>query len=258
MVIGIIHDHHKSTEKPLTFQILDYMLCFDSMWLEEVMNDLYEAGVNDDKLALISKINESNEIAVQTPVGLTRRENVKNIVCQGDPWGSIECSISVDGFGKESLNPELQPYQYKNEVPMPLLGMVDDVFLISENGYKTQCLNGFINAKTAAKRLQFGAQKCQVMHIGKNIPKHKTTDLYVDGWLMKETENKNTNTKETVEKFNGEEEINQTENTKYLGQIISNDGTNIKNIENRSQKGIGLVNKIDTTLRNTPGGKYHF
>ena len=53
---------------------------------------------------------------------------------------------------------------------------------------------------------------------------------------MKETENRNTNTKETVEKFNGEEEINQTENTKYLGQIISNDGTNIKNIENRSQK----------------------
>ena len=77
----------------------------------------------------------------------------------------------VDGFGKESLNTELQPYQYKNEVPMPLLDMVDDVFIISESGYKTQCLNGFINPKTAAKRLQFGAQKCQVMHIGKH--KHK-------------------------------------------------------------------------------------
>ena len=141
---------------------------------------------------------------------------------------------------------------------MPLLGMVDDVFIISESGYKTQRLNGFINAKTAAKRLQFGAKKCQVMHVGKHIPKHKKTDLYVDGWLMDETDNKNTNIKDAEEKFNGEEEIIQTDNTKYLGQIISNDGTNTKNIENRAQKGIGLVNKIGTTLTNTPGGKYHF
>ena len=139
---------------------------------------------------------------------------------------------------------------------MPLLGMVDDIFIISESGYKKQCLNGFINAKTAAKRLQFVTTKCQVMHIGKDIPKHKKTDLYVDGWLMKETEN--TNTKETVETFNGEEEIKEADDTKYLGQIISKDGTNTKNIESRGHKEIGLVNKIETTLSNTPGGKYHF
>ena len=164
----------------------------------------------------------------------------------------------VDGFGKESLNPELQPYQYKNKVPMPLLGMVDDVFLISESGYKAQRLNGFINAKTAIKKLQFGTQKCQVMHIGKHIPEHKKADLYVDGWIMTETEVKNTNTEDESEVFNGEEELKETENTKYLGQFISNDGTNTKNIENRVQKGIGLVNKIETTIKNTPGGKYHF
>ena len=75
-------------------------LCFDSMWYEEVTNQLYEAGVNDNKLALLAKINESNDIAIKTPVGLTRRENIKKIICQGDPWGGIECSLMVDGFGK--------------------------------------------------------------------------------------------------------------------------------------------------------------
>ena len=50
----------------------------------------------------------------------------------------------------------------------------------------------------------------------------------------------------------------EADDTKYLGQIISKDGTNTKNIESRAHKGIGLVNKIETTLRNTPGGKYHF
>ena len=130
--------------------------------------------------------------------------------------------------------------------------------MISESGYKAQRLNGFINAKTAIKRLQFGAKKCNVMHIGNNIPKHKKSNFYVDEWLMKETDERETNTTEMKETFNGEEEIQETENTKYLGQIISTNGSNLKNIENRANKGIGLVNKIMTTLTNTPGGKYHF
>ena len=66
---------------------------------------------------------------------------MKKIICQGDQWGSIECSLIIDGFGKESLKPELEPYKYKNQVHKPLLGMVDDMFLMSESGHKAQCLN---------------------------------------------------------------------------------------------------------------------
>ena len=60
------------------------------------------------------------------------------------------------------------------------------------------------------------------------------------------------------ETFNGEVEIDESENEKYLGQIIGNDGSNVKNVENRAQKGIGSVNKIITILKNTPGCKYYF
>ena len=228
------------------------------MWYEDVTNELYEAGINDDKLALLAKINESNDIAVKTPVGLTSRKNIKKIICQGDPWGSIDCSLMVDGFGKESLKEDLDPYKYKGQVPIPLLGMVDDIFIISESGHKSQRLNGFINAKTAVKRLQFGAQKCHVMHIGKNIPDHKKMEFYVDNWKMKEVDSTTTNSKEEKDIFDGEEDIKEIDCTKYLGQIISKDGTNVKNIVNRANKGIGLVNKINTTLQNTPGGRYHF
>ena len=253
IVNGIIHEHKNKSQNPITFQILDYSLCFDSMWYEEVANDLFEAGITDDKLSLLLKINESNEIAIKTPTGLTKRVNVEKIICQGDCWGSIECSLMVDGFGKESTKPDLEPYKYKNKVKIPLLGMVDDIFMISESGHKAQRLNGFINAKTAIKRLQFGPEKCHVMHIGKDIPEYKKMGFYVDGWKMKETENK-----ETKEVFNGEEEIDESKNEKYLGQIISRDGSNVQNVENRANKGLGTVNKIVTTLENTPGGKYHF
>ena len=79
-----------------------------------MINDLYEAGIQDDKLSLLYEINRTNKISVKTQVGLSEREKtVNNIICQGNPWGSIECSLQTDGFGKESLNEQLEPYAYK-------------------------------------------------------------------------------------------------------------------------------------------------
>ena len=79
------------------------------MWQEEVVNDLFEAGVKDDKLALLYEINKTNKVAVNTPDGLSERKSVENIICQGDPWGSLECSLQVDSIGKDSLKAELEP-----------------------------------------------------------------------------------------------------------------------------------------------------
>ena len=54
VVNGIIHDVLSSKKKkPIDIQIMDYMQCFDAMWLEETMNDMCEAGVTDDCLALL-------------------------------------------------------------------------------------------------------------------------------------------------------------------------------------------------------------
>ena len=133
VVNGIIHEHCKSRTKPISMQVLDYKSCFDSMWAEEVINDLFEAGVTDDKLALIQKINETNHIRVKTSAGLSSVKTVNNIVCQGDPWGSIECGVTVDGFGKDSLRPYLEPYHYKGKVPVPILGMVNNILAVSES-----------------------------------------------------------------------------------------------------------------------------
>ena len=54
------------------------------------MNDLFDAGVKNYKLALLHKVNQVNNVAVKTPNGLSERKEVKNIICQGEPWGLIE------------------------------------------------------------------------------------------------------------------------------------------------------------------------
>ena len=258
VVNGIIQEHCTSQAKPVTIQIFDYKTCFDSLWQDEVINELYDAGVQDDKLALLHKINETNIVKVKTPAGLSDARNVEKIICQGDPWGSMECGIIVDGFGKESLKPEMEPYQYRGTVPVPLLGMVDDILYITESGYKACRANAFINAKTVLKRLQFGTEKCQLMYVGKNIQEHKKIELYVDGWKMQEVQDELTGDLMCKETFDGEHELDVSNVEKYLGQILSNDGSNVKNVARRAGKGSGMVNTIESIISNVPGGKFHF
>ena len=40
----------------------------------------------------------------------------------------------VDSPGKDCSNNYIKPYKYKNTLPVPVLGMVDNVFVISESG----------------------------------------------------------------------------------------------------------------------------
>ena len=195
---------------------------------------------------------------MKTSAGLSDVRTLKNIICQGDSWGSMECGVMVDGFGKQSLNPELEPYQYKGKVPVPLLGMVDDTLMVLESGYKTQRLNAFLNAKTACKRLQFGMDKCFVMHVGKNISEYKKVELYVDGWKKQEMQNILTGETKLKETHEGEHDVLERFSEKYLVQLLSSDGSNVKNVENRANKGIGMAGTMQSILTNVPGGKFHF
>ena len=212
IVNEVIHNHHNSNDS-VSIQFFDFHSCFDSMWQKENINDLYESGIQDDKFPLLYKINEINEIAIQTAMGLSNVKTVKNIVCQGDPWGSIECSCIVDTFGKESLRPEMEPCIYKGKVPIPLLGMVDDMLCISKSGDQTQQMNTFVNVKSVTKRLQLNSEKCHVMHVRKHIEK---MDLFVDGWKLQEVKNIKTEQIETSKKNYGGQDMNETENEKYL------------------------------------------
>ena len=142
VVNGIIHDVLSSSKKkPIDIQIMDYKQCFDSMWLEETLNDLYEAGVTDDSLALLYEANKGVNMAIKTPAGLTVRQRIEKIILQGDVFVPIECSVSVDTFGKECLADDKHLYLYKDKVKVPILAMVDDTLAVSECGYKSNMVN---------------------------------------------------------------------------------------------------------------------
>ena len=100
IINGIINDVINGKAEPIDIEIIDYRQCFDSMWLSESINDLFESGIQDDNLALIHAANAENYVAVQTPAGLTERIPINKIVMQGEVTGPGQCSNQIDTFGK--------------------------------------------------------------------------------------------------------------------------------------------------------------
>ena len=256
IVNGIINEAVKDKSKNIDIQIMDYRQCFDSMWLKECINDLYNAGVTDDALALIYEANKNNKVAVNTPAGLTAREEVHEIVLQGEVFGPLQCSVQVDTFGKECLSEGKHLYQYRGCVGIPPLAMIDDLLSISECGVESVKSNAFLNSKTNIKKLQFGGDKCYKLHIGKK--KHLCPELHVDSWKLQKENPNETGVRNLKDVFNGDFKMESKEAVKYLGDIIAADGTNLKNVENRKAKASGAVKQILSILDEICFGPFFF
>ena len=104
----------KKNNNPIDIQIVDVRQCFDSLWPEESLNDLFQYGIQDDCLQLLYNGCSDIKIKVKTPVGLTQEAKIDLTVMQGDVWGPPACYVSVDSIGKECFQEHKYLYHYKN------------------------------------------------------------------------------------------------------------------------------------------------
>ena len=205
------------------------------------MLDIYDTlppEARDDKVALIYEMNKESFVAVKTAVGLTDRTIISKSVMQGGKWGPLKCSNTMDKIGKRCSETGEHLYTYKNKVKVLPLAMIDDLLAINTCGTKSLSLNLMINSKIEAKKLRFhipdqkGKSKCNVIHIGKA---KICQELKVHGFP-----------------------VGKVKNDTYLGDIISNDGTNKLNTDARIAKGLGLVSQIMDILKSVSFGAHYF
>ena len=130
MLNAITNSIVKGNADAVDVQVYDVEKCFDSLWVEDCINDLFETGFKNDKLPLLYLENQTAKIAVKTPHGISKRRTINNIVMQGTVWGSLYCTTSMDKLGQMSYENDDILYKYKNEVCIPSLGMVDDILSI--------------------------------------------------------------------------------------------------------------------------------
>ena len=242
ILYGIINSVLQGEEKCIDIQIYDVEQCFDALWLEDCMLDLYSAtpqSQHNDRLALIYKANEENLVAVKTPVGLTNRVNLPTIVMQGGTFGPMQCSNSIDKIGKKCMERKEHLFTYKKLVKVTPLAMVDDLLAVAPCNINSVSVNVFINTQIEMKKLKFhtpdrnGKSKCHKIHVGKeNV---LCPELKVHGTIME-----------------------QVKDDTYLGDIVSHDGSNQKNIKSRIGKGLGIISQIMNILETVSFGNYFF
>ena len=106
------------------------------------------------------------------------------------------------------------------------------------------------------KKLQFGESKCHKMHVG--LACSVCPDLFVDKWELSDKNEIFTTVEDIVNVESGESKLETVENERYLGDVLSSNGSNKKNILARRNKGIGIINQILAILDGTCYGPHIF
>ena len=207
IIHGIINSVIQGESGCIDVQVYDLVQAFDALWLDDCINDVYDAlpdDKRDDKLALLYDLNKHNKVAVNTAVGQTERFDINKVVTQGSTWGSLLCSNHIDTIGRRCSETGNYMYKYKKQVDVLPLAMLDDLLGVAECWHDSLSLNTFINTQIEMKKLLFhtpdekGKSKCNVMHVGSN--KGICPQLQVHGTRMQKVQHET-----------------------YLGDIISDD-----------------------------------
>ena len=78
------------------------------------------------------------------------------------------------------------------------------------------------------------------MHVEKSCIAEICPELSVDGWNVTSVSEVETGECTLVDEYSGLHKIAEVNQEKYLGDILSNDGKNSKNIAARKNRGIGI------------------
>ena len=117
--------------------------------------------------------------------------------------------------------------------------------------------HAYLTFKTDSKKLQFGSQKCKKLHVGKTCEDFKCQTLKVDNWKEAYIRNEETGIDEIEDICRGKVVMEGKTEEKYLGDVISTDGRNIKNVKARIDKGKGIVSRIFSILDRIHFGRFY-
>ena len=141
---------------PIQVQVMDAIKCFDKLWLQACVNSLFETGIENDLLNLLYIENKHAQIAVKINNKLSTRISVKYVVMQGSVWGSLKCTSTMDKLNQIAMSDKTLQYYYKGDqnIPIGVLGMVDDTLGVSICGQRAIRKNSVINSVMETQRLK--------------------------------------------------------------------------------------------------------
>jgi hypothetical protein len=232
-VMNAIMNESKQTKEATDIDVYDVKKCFDNLWLLECINDLYEAGMKNDKLNLLYLANRDARIVIKTSSGKTEQMSISNTAMQGTVWAGLMCTATMDKLCKRIYKEDNLLYKYRQEVSVPPLEMVDDIITASKCGTTAVTLNAMVTTFVDQKKLKLSDAKCKKIHIGSKHSRENCDDHFVNGKPME-----------------------QSDKEKYLGDYLTSAANSKETVKERKARGYAVLSQMHAILSDIPLGKY--
>ena len=166
-------------------------------------------GVDTEVVDILRRLNETCNIVVKTPVGMTDEFTMGSIVQQGSVSGGALCVSSTAEISEEDLG---KGYQIGTSI-LKALAFVDDIATLNKNHMDTYQSHERVKWFSDKKRLLLNALKCLLLCI--NV---RNTDV-------------------TPRLTIGDTTLKVVKSASYLGDVFNSTGTNEDLIIDRVKKG---------------------
>ena len=120
LVVHAVVNEAQNDKSKIDIQFTDIKQCFDSIWLDEATNDLYDSGIKSRNLNILYEGNRKTSMCVDTNFGRSSRVELKKVVMQGSVTGGMICSNQISKLCNK-MHKEGNVYMYRNKIPIPAL-----------------------------------------------------------------------------------------------------------------------------------------
>ena len=220
-ILRAIIDIAKNQKRPLFLTFYDVSKAYDNVDNEDMLKIIWDKGLRGKAWRILKKLNNNLKAKINTRYGPTRVLNMEIGGKQGSRLTGRMFSKLMDML-QEEIEPTGEGFQLQQGLTIPYLLWVDDVVSCVEGQENQKRILKRVNEFGIKHKLKWGAAKCNVIKIGK----HENDKQ--DEWML------------------GDEKIEETDSYKYLGDIITFDGKNDKNLEARKNKTTASVVSINT------------
>ena len=202
----------------------DVSKAYDNADNNDMLSIMWDKGLKGKAWRILQNLSRNLKAVVKTRFGQTRQIDMEIGGKQGSRLTGRLFAKLMDVLSEELISTN-EGFKITNEFLVAVLLWVDDVVSCVEGPENQEKMLKRIHEFAVKHKLKWGSSKCKIMKVGR----HKKGE---DKWSL------------------GDQVIQESSVYKYLGDEISNDGKNKKNINARKNKLTATTVTINTIATN--------
>ena len=167
----------------IIIQLYDLSAFFDKESLRDVMNTLYEVGVDSRAYRSFFLLNKDTNIQVKTGTGMSEVAEVGEIIAQGSAGGALVSQVNLDIGVNEMFQGSSDEASYGHIRLQPII-FQDDILRVASSVEEARAGNVKLDAVMGQKQLVFNGDKTGYIIFGTKKEVRKYKEKLSDNPLM--------------------------------------------------------------------------